>query len=47
MTPQCFYCEDEVHDGSKHHVTFVKNDEEMEHILCDGCYFEWLEGIKG
>jgi hypothetical protein len=30
-----------------HFVTFQTDDADREEVLCDDCYDEWLQGIKG
>jgi hypothetical protein len=45
MDNQCYYCKYEL--DNPHYVTFYKNDYEHSELLCDECYAEWLESIKG
>lgn len=47
MSYLCEYCEKE--SESAHTVTQFDNEgiEERLQLLCDNCYGEWLESIKG
>ncbi|WP_170971559.1 hypothetical protein [Peribacillus simplex] len=47
MTHQCFYCSDVTEDKKIHVVTFQVTDTDRNEMLCDECYQEWLQGIKG
>jgi uncharacterized CHY-type Zn-finger protein len=47
MSQTCFYCTNETEDHQMHHVTFQVTNMDREEILCDECYQEWLQGIKG
>jgi len=47
MSYQCFYCTNETEENGVHHVTFHMANSEREELLCDECYQEWLQGIKG
>lgn len=45
MSYQCYYCD---HNAEKvHFVTFYTPDNEHNEPLCDTCYAEWLESLKG
>lgn len=41
----CYHCEHQVQNV--HPVTFYETDEERNELLCEECYAEWLESIKG
>lgn len=45
MAVTCYYCEHE----SEHvrYVTFYDAHAEHDEPLCDSCYAEWLESLKG
>ncbi|MCS0789220.1 hypothetical protein [Cytobacillus pseudoceanisediminis] len=47
MGEKCFYCADEIEGKRMHLITFDVADQEKEEVLCNGCYHEWLHGIKG
>lgn len=47
MNEKCFYCDYDVADNQIHVVSFVKSGVEQEESLCNECYQEWLQGIKG
>lgn len=45
MEYTCYHCE---HPSTNVHlVTFYETDQEHDELLCDECYAEWLESIKG
>ncbi|WP_156807330.1 hypothetical protein [Effusibacillus pohliae] len=42
---KCYYCG---HDLDRpHFVTFYQGNDEQNELLCDECYREWLESMKG
>ncbi len=43
---KCFYCDYDVEENFVHYVSFETNQDRDE-VLCDECYLEWLQGIKG
>lgn len=45
MHEQCFYCEEEL--ASIYSAMFILQNEHIEKELCEECYKEWLQGIKG
>ncbi|WP_019119087.1 hypothetical protein [Brevibacillus massiliensis] len=45
MAYQCYYCDHQTE--SVHYVTFYEPEREHSELLCDECYSEWLESIKG
>lgn len=45
MEYTCYYCEHNT--SSAHLVTFYKQDEERNELLCDECYADWLLALKG
>lgn len=45
MADTCFYCTDEAE--KLHQVSFMTGQDEREEHLCEECYKEWLQGIKG
>ncbi|MDQ0880436.1 hypothetical protein [Peribacillus sp. V2I11] len=47
MAHKCFYCTDDTEEKKIHVVTFQVTDTDRNEILCDECYQEWLQGIKG
>ncbi|WP_394238966.1 hypothetical protein [Niallia oryzisoli] len=47
MSQQCFYCANDTEKDVIHHVTFHVSNSEREELLCEECYQEWLQGIKG
>lgn len=47
MTQTCFYCTNEMDKNEVHNVTFHVTNMERDERLCDECYQEWLQGIKG
>lgn len=47
MNQPCFYCSNDTDVHEIHLVTFQVTQGEREEILCDECYKEWLQGIKG
>lgn len=47
MNQTCFYCTNDMEDKETHHVTFHVSQTEPDETLCDECYREWLQGIKG
>jgi hypothetical protein len=47
MQEKCFYCINEIEEKQRHHVTFLSSNTERDEILCDECYHEWLQGVKG
>lgn len=47
MPTKCFYCTYEKEEHELHYVPFIAGNVEKEEILCDECYQEWLQGIKG
>ena len=44
---KCFYCEYDIEDQPSHYVSFTSIEAEREEVLCQECYHEWLQGIKG
>lgn len=47
MSQKCFYCTNDTEENERHLVTFQVTQMEREETLCDECYKEWLQGIKG
>jgi hypothetical protein len=47
MPEKCFYCVNEIEEKQHHYVTFLSSNNERDEILCDECYQEWLQGVKG
>jgi len=47
MPETCFYCINEIEEKQLHHVTFLTSNREKDETLCDECYQEWLQGMKG
>ena len=47
MSKKCFYCTNDMEDNEIHPVAFQVTEMEREEFLCDECYREWLQGIKG
>jgi hypothetical protein len=47
MLEKCFYCTTEIEKRQLHYVSFVSSNQERNESLCDECYKEWLEGLKG
>lgn len=49
MPYTCYYCAAKVDDAHAHDITLYdeKGVEERVEILCDACYGEWLESLKG
>lgn len=47
MNQKCFYCTNDTEENEIHFVTFQMSDKERVETLCNGCYQEWLQGIKG
>lgn len=48
MAESCFYCGNALNQNDAvHYVSFIRENNEEEQTLCDACYNEWLEGIKG
>lgn len=47
MLEKCFYCTTEIEERQLHYVSFVSSNQERNESLCDECYKEWLEGLKG
>lgn len=47
MSYRCFYCDHEIDPYEMHMVTLNIMDDERDEFLCDECYQEWLEGLKG
>lgn len=47
LSYRCFYCDHDVEVNEAHKVTFDILDDERDEILCEECYKEWLEGMKG
>jgi hypothetical protein len=45
MEYTCDHCEHPT--TSIHPVTLYKTEGEQDELLCDECYAEWLESIKG
>ncbi|WP_164553331.1 hypothetical protein [Brevibacillus marinus] len=45
MAVSCYYCEHE--SEQVRYVTFYESDGEHDEPLCDSCYAEWLESMKG
>lgn len=45
MEYTCYYCEHPT--TSIHPVTFYESEGDRDEFLCDDCYAEWLESIKG
>lgn len=46
-TNSCFYCSNETNEKEVHYVSFHVSNTDREEALCDECYQEWLQGIKG
>ncbi|CAJ1003189.1 MULTISPECIES: hypothetical protein [Bacillales] len=42
---KCCHCEHET--DSIHLITYFQGKQEREELVCDTCYAEWLEGLKG
>ncbi|MFO7264046.1 MAG: hypothetical protein C0P68_007915 [Bacillota bacterium] len=49
MSYTCYHCAAEIDDARAHGITvYDKNGvEERTELLCDECYREWLESLKG
>jgi hypothetical protein len=47
MFQKCFYCSNDTEESRIHLVTFQVTNTDKEEVLCDECYQEWLQGIKG
>lgn len=47
MRQKCFYCSNDTEENKTHLVSFQVTNIDKEEILCDECYQEWLQGIKG
>lgn len=47
MNQTCFYCEDDLKHQHVHYISFFHKNQEREEAMCDYCYSEWLQGIKG
>jgi hypothetical protein len=47
MFQKCFYCSNDTEENNIHFVTFQVTNTDKEEVLCDECYQEWLQGIKG
>ncbi|MCL6631488.1 MAG: hypothetical protein K6T63_02550 [Alicyclobacillus herbarius] len=46
MEDTCYYCQHRI-EGKPHYVTFYEVEDEHDEPLCDNCYAEWLESMKG
>jgi hypothetical protein len=45
MNHTCYHCQ---HDTQNAHlVTFYNDQDEQNELLCDACYDEWLQSLKG
>jgi len=47
MPENCFYCTSEIEKDNLHYAPFISSNKERDEALCDECYQEWLQGIKG
>lgn len=47
VADHCFYCDNEIDKNEAKFVTFYHYDYNHDEALCDECYSQWLEGIKG
>ncbi|WP_171973993.1 hypothetical protein [Bacillus sp. VT-16-64] len=47
MSENCFYCTKHMKENEWHFVTFQVSDMDREEVLCDECYDDWLQGMKG
>jgi len=47
MNHTCFYCTTEIEEGQLHEVAFLSSQTERHEKLCEECYQEWLQGVKG
>lgn len=47
MSESCFYCMRPMEENEWHFATFQVSDTDLEEVLCDDCYDDWLQGIQG
>lgn len=47
MQEKCFYCTNDIEERQLHYVSFITEGSEKNESLCDECYQEWLDGMKG
>ncbi|MEK4029438.1 MULTISPECIES: hypothetical protein [Bacillaceae] len=47
MNQTCFYCDDDLEQQRVHYISFFHENKEREEMMCEYCYSEWLQGIKG
>ena len=47
MSQKCFYCSNDKEENEIHHVIFQVTNMDRDEPLCNECYQEWLQGIKG
>lgn len=47
MPEKCFYCTNDIEERQLHYVSFISSNKERDESLCDECYQEWLQGVKG
>ena len=47
MFQKYFYCSNDIEENNIHLVTFQVTNTDKEEVLCDECYQDWLQGIKG
>ena len=45
MAYQCFHCQHQ--SDNAHLITLYQGNDEQNELLCDECYAEWLQSIKG
>ncbi len=49
MDYQCYYCENTAQQAQAHSITIYNETgvEDRLEVLCDDCYDEWLQSLKG
>lgn len=47
MEDNCFWCQHDVPLDKGYYVTFYDSDTDHDEHLCDDCYSEWLQSLKG
>ncbi|KIL74595.1 hypothetical protein ACP2W0_09735 [Pseudobacillus badius] len=47
MDQTCFYCDEDLTQKRTHYISFFHENQEREETMCEYCYSEWLQGIKG
>lgn len=45
MSYQCHHCEHETE--SIHMASYFQANKEIDELLCDECYSDWLQSLKG